>query len=44
MWRLVIEQYELLASEPLSKGNQANPFITIPIPTPRLVHTDIVTL
>ena len=36
--------FELLASEPLSKGNQANPFITIPIPTPRLVHTDIVTL
>jgi hypothetical protein len=44
MWRLVIEQYELLAAEPLKKGNQANPFITVPIPTPRLVHTDIVVL
>jgi hypothetical protein len=43
-WRLVIEQYELLAAEPFKKGNQANPFITIPIPTPRLVHTDIVVL
>lgn len=44
MWRLIVEQYELLAAEPFEKGNQQNPFITIPIPTPRLVHTDIIPL
>ncbi len=43
-WRLVIEQYERLGTEPFEKP-QANPFIpTPPIPADRLVHTDIIPL
>jgi hypothetical protein len=44
-WRLVIEQYERLGTEPLEKPPLANPFVpTIPIPADRLVHTDIIPL
>lgn len=44
-WRLVIEQFELLGEEPMSKPQQSNPFLrTQPIPTKRLVHTDIIEL
>lgn len=42
-WRLIIEQFELLGTEPESKDPLANPFIrTTPVPVPRLVHTDII--
>jgi hypothetical protein len=44
-WRLVIEQYERLGTEPLTKPPIANPFLrTVPIEADRLVHTDIIPL
>ena len=44
-WRLVIEQYERLGTEPLEKPQLANPFVpTTPIAADRLVHTDIIPL
>ncbi len=44
-WRLVIEQFELLGEEPMSKPQLSNPFLpTEPIPAKRLVHTDIIEL
>lgn len=44
-YRLILEQFELLGSEPSEKPLLANPFIrTTPVPTPRLVHTDVIPL
>jgi hypothetical protein len=42
MWRLVIEQYERLGTEPLRKPQEDSP--TIPIEADRLVHIDIIPL
>ena len=44
-WRLVIEQYERLGTEPFEKPQFANPDVPVPpIPADRLVHTDIIPL
>lgn len=44
-FRLVVEQFELLGSEPFNRPPLANPFLpTTPVQTPRLVHTDIIPL
>lgn len=45
-YRLVVEQFERLAAEPMTKPppNPNYPTSTIPIPTPRLVHTDVIPL
>ena len=44
-WRLVIEQYERLGTEPFKKPQSANPFLpTKPIAADRLIHADIIPL